>query len=86
MTDVKDGGPAFGSAATHSRDDGQGSIRQIGAHPGMTLRDWFAGRAMQAVVTGFLAGDQRGDLEHQHTAEAAYAIADAMLAARSRHD
>ena len=51
-------------------------------HRGMTLRDWFAGQALPAV----LAGDYSADPEDQQTYEAlvdiAYGIADKMLARR----
>lgn len=49
--------------------------------PGMTLRDWFAGKAMQGM---FANGEltERSDWSPRTAAFAAYAIADAMLAAR----
>ena len=50
------------------------------ARPGMSLRDWFAGRAMQARLTGTPL--PRLDIRHAIAADA-YAIADAMLAART---
>lgn len=43
---------------------------------GMSLRDWFAGQAMQSLVP------QWGDYATQDLAKDAYKIADAMLAAR----
>jgi hypothetical protein len=42
--------------------------------PGMTLRDWFAGQALASFVPDTA----------QNKAEAAYAIADAMLAERAK--
>jgi hypothetical protein len=70
VTDIKDdGGPAFPphhNPATHEY--------------GMSLRDWFAGQA----INGMLAG--RGGPVHPHLfyvdADIAYQIADAMLEAR----
>lgn len=48
-------------------------------HPGMTLRDWFAGQALN----GFLSG--RGVMPDKIiTAQFAYRFADAMLAERER--
>ena len=44
--------------------------------PGMDLRDYFAAKAMQGLVTA------QNQIHPQIVAEDAYAIADAMLAAR----
>lgn len=56
--------------------------------PGMTLRDWFAGQAITAIVAVTSAGQHQpimheGEI-HIRTAMArdAYELADAMLAAR----
>jgi hypothetical protein len=46
--------------------------------PGMSLRDYFAGRAM----VGILAGAARSAFNDSGIAEWAYRLADAMLAAR----
>lgn len=72
----KDGGPAF----PHDTLLGQhGTIRDWGA-PGMSLRDWFAGKALPFCLSEF-----GGNAEDQKQyAEAAYQIADAMLAERSK--
>lgn len=48
-------------------------------HPGMTLRDYFAGQAISGLVNE--ANDMTGPRE---IALAAYAIADAMLAERNK--
>jgi hypothetical protein len=52
-------------------------------HRGMSLRDWFAGKAL----VGLIAGDAQSDVyagEHGETkvAQDAYLIADAMMKAR----
>lgn len=49
--------------------------------PGMTLRDWFAGQALSAFA-------KKLDFTHDARvyAENAYFIADAMLAARAKHN
>ena len=47
--------------------------------PGMTLRDWFAGKALPYIIEE-MWGTPDGA---QEIAECAYQIADAMLAARS---
>jgi hypothetical protein len=46
---------------------------------GMTLRDYFAARAMQALLSD---SDWRQDMDIRDTAFAAYKTADAMLKAR----
>lgn len=55
---------------------------------GMTLRDYFAAKAMQAALSGVEHEDSRGELHSMSTdwydchAAHAYAMADAMLKAR----
>jgi hypothetical protein len=65
MATRDDGGPAF-AHGDHTN----------GGHPGMSLRDWFAGQAL----AGLLASNQ-GQNQNE-LAWLAYAAADAMLAAR----
>lgn len=62
---------------TAPENDG-GPAFPIQGYSGMSLRDWFAGQALAAVQSPDLRG------EASFTAEAVYAIADAMLAARGR--
>ena len=45
---------------------------------GMTLRDYFAAKAM----TGLLTAELVGEYSNEHVAEISYRIADAMLKAR----
>lgn len=80
-----DGGPAF-PFPTHNEEGACGQD----AHPGMTLRDWFAGQAMAGHVLHH-ATDGRNDRRTKeskmsdfaiHAAYDAYVIADALLAAR----
>ena len=55
-------------------------------NPGMTLRDYFAAKAMQAIITGCISGQPCSDrswLEADQWAPSiAYEIADAMMRAR----
>lgn len=51
-----------------------------GYEDGMTLRDWFAGQALISLPNIGCGAD----LDIQDTAAAAYQIADAMLAERSK--
>lgn len=62
-----DGGPAFPFEADN--------------HPGMSLRDWFAGQIIAAVMRERLKVPKQtvGDPEYTHWAQVAYRIADAMV-------
>lgn len=55
---------------------------------GMTLRDYFAGQAIDAIVAIGLESLRRGELteytDETKLAEAAYVMADAMLAERKK--
>lgn len=79
---MKDGGPAFPQNDLSSYGMGPSEI----GNGGMTLRDWFAGRALNAIITDTLSpqycefGD--GTSPSDRIAERCYAIADAMIAAR----
>lgn len=66
MSEIKDGGPAFPDC--HSIDS-----------QGMTLRDYFAAKAMQSAICTDMAHSEGGMLD---LARYAYAQADAMLKAR----
>ena len=66
------GGPAF----PNPRWEGWGSPQE-----GMTLRDYFAAKAMQAWMTGW-ATDRPSMLRADVMADKAYEAADAMLKAR----
>ncbi|MDU9039959.1 hypothetical protein NHG97_14780 [Pseudomonas corrugata] len=75
MDQQKGGGPAF--PVTQDNDV---RTNQSGG-TGMTLRDYFAAKAMQALIEGALASDADFPIR-ENTAGYAYAYADAMLAAR----
>jgi hypothetical protein len=68
MSNTNTGGPAF----PHQWDHGSAGIQTFS---GMTLRDYFAAKAMQV----FLQNERS---TQQQDAEAAYQMADAMLKAR----
>lgn len=81
--DTKNGGPAFPVSTISSIDSESGSYgHQDGAvtwqFPGMTMRDYFAAKAMQ----GELAREECGGTVIPSLANLAYEIADAMIAAR----
>ncbi|CUI53025.1 hypothetical protein [Achromobacter xylosoxidans] len=74
MNKINDGGPAFPQSwRTQPQDMGTS---------GATLRDYFAAKAMQAQLTAFWAMETHHGWSHDETAREAYAMADAMLAAR----
>ena len=50
---------------------------------GMTLRDYFAAKAMQAVMTDSMNHNDGGAVYYTEVAEISYEMADAMLEARS---
>ena len=71
---INDGGPAFGSGdMTH------------GGYPGMSLRDWFAGQALGAIIANKLTRTSiLRSLDALDAASEAYVAADAMLEAREK--
>lgn len=74
MSIEQDGGPAFPIAT-----------RNNGSHPGMSLRDWFAGQALTGLLSDPTNEIQEEESHGQYyaiSAVSAYMIADAMLAAR----
>lgn len=80
---ANDGGPAFPVDEIHDQLPWTpgGACRHYPAERGMTLRDYFAAKAM-AVVWANLDPDSVRDISITQTAKAAYMLADAMLAAR----
>jgi hypothetical protein len=71
MSEIKTGGPAFPSPLW----EGWGSPQE-----GMTLRDYFAAKAMQAAFTGMAT--RQVTLRYSECAALSYEMADAMLKAR----
>lgn len=72
MKNKNDGGPAFPVWELN----GQGKPEMTGF--GLTLRDWFAAKAMQAYLT-----TERGQMLHENDiADCAYHMADAMIEQR----
>ena len=67
------GGPASGWAASDAHQHGMHKPQE-----GMTLRDYFAARAMQGLMSGGTGG-----WALELLAETAYEMADAMMKARS---
>ena len=71
MSNTNTGGPAFPVSE-------EALIRNL---QGMTLRDYFAAKAMQATVQAWISTSQY-PITDEIVAENAYGIADAMLEAR----
>lgn len=74
-TPINDGGPAF-PRQHHAHPLHGGSVE---GHPGMTLRDYFAAKALQ----GLTADGTTGGTFAEYASDA-YRYADAMLAAREK--
>ena len=86
MSVINDGGQAFPRPGVH--DQQFGSVEQ-GSY-GMSLRDWFAGQALQAIVAKHHfavmkppSGKYDRDIARA-SADGAYLYADAMLSARQK--
>lgn len=75
MSNTNTGGPAFPHVHLPVPGYDPHEVRQTLTGGGMTLRDYFAAKAMSAIVT---CGDDVAD----DIASKAYIIADAMLKAR----
>ncbi|HBL8926501.1 TPA: hypothetical protein LTW74_001425 [Enterobacter hormaechei] len=78
---VNNGGPAF----PHLRKPVAPGVEQVITDGGMTLRDYFAAKAMQAFITGAMSDGtplRTMDGDDKVAAKAAYIIADAMLKER----
>ena len=83
-TQTNDGGPAFPRPASEYEPNGMRTDGKIAAVPftGMTLRDYFAGKAMEGIIKSAMAFNA----PKSSIAFDSYEIADAMLAARERKE
>ena len=75
MTDKQTGGPAFPALPIQREINGE----MLYQSPGLTIRDYFAAKALACWHLGHCTEDY-----HKHAARQAYAIADAMLEERSK--
>lgn len=83
MSAQNNGGPAFPFGVKVIRRDGYGGGEQVidDNEGGMTLRDYFAAKALQ----GMLANQHPYQANDEHMfARDAYVLADAMLKARAK--
>lgn len=74
MSNINDGGPAFPVQESMISSGSEG----VPASSGMSLRDYFAAKAMQ----GICAIPTSANMEVASISKSAYLMADAMLAAR----
>ncbi len=76
MRDTNTGGPAFPAFEHHPN---YGQMLAVG---GMTLRDYFAAKAMQALITSRHTDYENGWYDEAMVAASAYDMAESMLKAR----
>lgn len=79
MSTRDDGGPAFpliGAEVDHDAHER--------AYSGMSLRDYFAAKALPQVIIACVRDDREGLSHEEYFAGKAYALADAMLAERAK--
>jgi len=67
-------------SAAYAKDYTDWMVKTGGYARDMTLRDHYAGLAMQGLLTAEIVGDYSND----HVAEIAYVIADALLKERNK--
>lgn len=77
-----DGGPAFPNQVHCSERDGDHVERWVETIDGMSMRDYFAAKAMNALLSVGLETEKSASSES--IANAAYRMADAMIEARAR--
>lgn len=78
---MNDGGPAFPSLGEDIQDEATGRLIGVQNYRGMSLRDWFAGMALQGMLSSWPEGV---DMKPCTTAIIAYGFADALLGEREK--
>lgn len=86
MSNKPDGGPAFPEVVTEYHGSHGEYTQDVHSVGGMTLRDYFAAKALSAVASGFhrVGKDFIGEEDYEAAAYGAYEMADAMLKARNQ--
>ena len=84
MTEIKDGGPAFPVEVDSAQPDGRQTGNTVWQAYGLSMRDYFAAKAMQGTLADHTVGQGGGSWENfcNSIATESYEIADAMLRAR----
>ena len=77
----KTGGPAFPTQSKLGVNEASTWIAEIPGQPGMTLRDYFAAKAMLGILTVTVRADC-DNYREDVLANLSYTVADAMLKAR----
>lgn len=75
--------PAFPQHPSRMINDECGKHERTWGYEGMSLRDYFAGQAIEAAWAAAMEFSRSPETPEDFAAKQAYAIADAMLAARS---
>ena len=88
MSKRNDGGPAFPgkrfeNVSSYIGDQEVKTAQEI-SYPGMSLRDYFAAKAMQGLLASETARDPDRMRDADHVAKYSYEQADAMLAEREK--
>ncbi len=76
------GGPAFPTASSEWTNERNGDTGGEPAQEGMTLRDYFAAKAMQAAIHAAISGG--ANIGDSKIASLSYVMASAMLAERDK--
>ena len=82
MSNTNTGGPAFPTTVKTQYSEDTGSTWSEHIDPGMTLRDYFAAKAMVGLLSATLTPNTIWSQDD--AAETAYNVADAMLKAREQ--
>lgn len=77
------GGPAFPAQSKIGVNDTNTWITEIPGQSGMTLRDYFAAKAMQAVIANAMCSEKEA-VFYDEVSAISYEMADAMLKAREQ--
>ena len=80
MSNNKTGGPAFPCEDIVERNEKGQLHGELISSTGMTLRDYFAAKALQGLLS--CQSEETGFYQAKNAAQEAYAMADAMLEAR----
>ena len=76
MSEIDNGGPEF--PFCHEIESDKPGMRAVYVERGMSLRDYFAAKAMQGLAS------KPGSPDYEYEAMAAYKYADAMIAEREK--
>lgn len=79
---IDDGGPASPTVPLNFGYSPETSGAGTGSGPGMSLRDWFAGLAMQGICARSFPDKEWEQPFCEYVAKSAYEIADEMVKAR----